>query len=284
MICAMEQDRLLSEGRTPGTLWRPAATSLEEYLEDAGKLEYVRALAADPPHPPNPNLPGFANEGGIRNKGVCWWHSRLTRSAIYLAWFDPGGRRPDERSAKRIVESLLNAERVVSIPGYSNLRDFTLDNRRLVQERLDAAQLREGIFLFQWVNGLAGRSRVPPPRLKAMMDRIHSEVSTEGLSYVKLQVPGIDAHSWIMTEMVPFDGGGYKCRFLDSNCQGAKTWDYRPGAERISIQGMGDFGVPYLQRSRELRTMKRLIARFVESRRYPGASDEALHTAGIRRA
>jgi hypothetical protein len=241
--------------------WRPAATSLGEFLRNAGRLEYVRSLAADPESGPNTNLLGFTNGGGLLDKGVCWWHSQLTRAALFLSYFEPERPEPDGRGVRRIVRSLLAADRVVPIPGFSCLRDFSLANRTLVQSLLDRRQLRDGVLLFAWVNGLWGSSEASPRVMKSLMDAIHAETGSAGPAYVKLQIPGWDAHSWIVTETLPVGEGGYLCRYLDSNLPGAGEWLYEPGMTAIS----GRRGVPYLQRTGELRRMKRVIARFVEA-------------------
>ncbi len=38
----------------------------------------------------------FDGSGGIRNGGLCWWHSRLTRSATYLTVYQPDLPKPTE--------------------------------------------------------------------------------------------------------------------------------------------------------------------------------------------
>ncbi len=244
------------------TPWRPAALSKAEYVSLAGSLDYVRGLASNPATGPNPNLPAFANEGGLLDKGVCWWHSRLVRAALYLAYFEPTAPRPGPREARRIIARLMAAREVVAIPGFSGFREFTLENRALVLKKLAAMQLSDGILRFQWVNGLAGRSEVRADIMRKQVEKISRQVSEVGLAYVKLQIPGIDAHSWIVTETAPGRGGGLLLRFLDSNYEGASVWEYRPGQTKIAAGMPGDFGVPYLQRSGELEGMKRAIARF----------------------
>jgi hypothetical protein len=255
------------------TPWRPAATSRDEFVENAGKLLYVRGLAGDHPGSPNPNLLALDNRGGLFDKGVCWWHSRLTRAALYLAWFEPCLPRPDEEAARMLISTLMSADRVIAIPGYSCLRDFSSDHRRSVQRQLDRMQLSDGILRFAWIDGLAGSSEVSAVEMKRRMDAIYEETSENGLAYVKLQVPGLDAHSWIVTEMEPVPGGGFRCRHIDSNFPGSWTWEYRFGDQRIDYGNHGRLGVPHLQRSRELLRMKRVIDRFVAQ---PAAAPEAL--------
>src|SRR5438270_754213 len=41
----------------------------------------------------------FGNTGGIAHGGVCWWHSRFQRAAIYLTIFRPDLPKPSHRKA-----------------------------------------------------------------------------------------------------------------------------------------------------------------------------------------
>lgn len=227
-------------------------------------MDYARSLAANPPGAAsNPNLLAFGNTGGLLRNGVCWWHSRFTRAALYLVYFEPGKPHPRASEARRAIASIMNADRVVEIPGYSCLSDFSRDYRKDIQRVFERRQLSDGILRFAWVDGLSGSYRMSPAALDRMMDRIHTETSGAGLAYVKLQIRGIDAHSLIVTGMEPLSGGGYTCRYLDSNWPLERVWTYRPGQTTASsVTGMP--GVPYLQRTGELRKMKRMIARFLE--------------------
>lgn len=250
------------------TKWRPAATSKQEYIENAGKMEYIRAIATRPfPAYENPNLLTYPNMGGIMNMGVCWWHSRLTRAALYLAYFLPQAEKPTEAEVKEIVRTLMVADGVVAIPGYSNLRDFSFEHWGIFQKRLETTQLVEGLFLFSWIDGLSGADELPPEKMKEQFDAIYEEVRDEGVAYVKLQMPGIDAHAWIISDMAP-TAEGYMLNFIDSNCTGPGTYHYKVGDTHIFPNWIsGNLGVPYLQRSKELRRMKRIIARFMEEAR-----------------
>lgn len=244
-----------------GVPWRPAAVSRDEYASSAGLLEHVRGLAGDTPSGPNPNLPGFTNQGGLLNRGVCWWHSRLTRAALYLAYFEPELPRPDRAGARRAVAALMRCDTVVAIPGYRCFRDFTLDHREVVQRFLEHMQLSDGLLRFAWVDGLAGRSSLPPGRLAALMDSLYESNEREGLSYVKLQIPGWDAHAWIITEMRRAADKGYLVRYLDSNSTSASSCRFVPGDVQV-----GGRGVPWLQRTRELRKIGKAIEEFKSGR------------------
>ena len=71
------------------------------------------------------NQLGFVNQGGLFGGGVCWWHSRFTRSAAYLAVFDPSLPRPSDEDAKKIISRLRDRKGVTLIPGFRNLFEFS---------------------------------------------------------------------------------------------------------------------------------------------------------------
>ncbi len=229
------------------------------------KPEYPRSLAANPPGGgPNTNLLSFANSGGLLGKGVCRWHSRFTRNALYLAFFLPSQPRPALPEARRIIRLMMNARRVVPIPGYENLREFSLDHEKLIRNTLESRQIREGVLQFARINGLWGSSAVPASKLKNLMDRIHGQVSSKGIAYVKFQTPGLDAHALLVTEAGPLPGGGYRISCLDSNLPLESVTVYRIG-DRWLNTASGSRGVPYLQRSGELSRIRRVTEMFVKA-------------------
>lgn len=247
--------------------WRPAAASLREYRENAGKPAYLRSLTANPPGGgPNPNLPGFTNSGGLLGKGVCWWHSRFTRNALYLAYFRPGRPCPGAVEAGRIISSLMKARRVTPVPGYSCLRDFTLDHREAVQKELEKRQMIEGLFRFAWINGLSGCSSASPSRLGELVEEIRAE-SAKGLVYAKFQTSGLDAHSIVVTGTERLqDVKDCLMRYLDSNSLREETVRFRYGQRRLELAS-GMKGVPFPQRSRELTGILMTVRRFPVSSR-----------------
>lgn len=254
--------------------WRPAAVSKEEFLQSACSDEYVPSLSASPPGGgPNPNLLCFINSGGLLGKGVCWWHSRFTRNALYLAYFIPERHRANKPQANEIIRSLMRADRVVAIPGYSNLRDFSGDRRSEIQKLLEWRQIFEGVVQFAWINGLAGSSKVSPEKLKAIMDALHAETSSHGASYVKFQTPGLDAHALIVTGTDPAPDGGYTVRYLDSNMRLETELAYRYGDTQLKLE-TGSVGVPHLQRSGELARIRNIVRRFIGNNPQKDTCDE----------
>ena len=254
--------------------WRPAAVSKEEFIQCACTDDYVPSLTTSPPGGgPNPNLLCFINSGGLLGKGVCWWHSRFTRNALYLAYFVPERHRANKNHALEIIRSLMRADRVVAIPGYSNLREFSGDRRGEIQKLLEWRQIFEGVVQFAWINGLAGSSKVSPEKLKEKMDALHTETSSKGAAYVKFQTPGLDAHALIVTGTDPAPDGGYTVRYLDSNLRLEAELAYRYGERQWKLE-TGSVGVPHLQRSGELVRMRKAVQRFIETNSKKTAYDE----------
>lgn len=244
------------------TVWEPAPVSREEYIRRAGDPDYVRMLAAVPDGGgPNPNLLSFTNSGGLLGKGVCWWHSRFTRNALYLAYFLPESRKPADDQARRIIGTLMSGSAVTAVPGYGDLAGFSRDHRKTIQKTLERRQLIEGILEFAWINGLTGASSVTGQRMERLMGVVHREVSSRGIAYVKFQTPGIDAHALLITGTEALPGGGYTVRYLDSNQPQEAELVHNPGEGYLILRN-GSTGVPYLQRSGELKNIKRLVKEF----------------------
>ena len=102
------------------------------------------------------------NQGGLLGGGVCWWHSRLQRSALYLATFRPELPRATHGQGVAIINALAKMSQVVAIPGYASFNDFSRDYEREIIARLEAWQRSDGFLHFRWVDGLKGHWRVAP--------------------------------------------------------------------------------------------------------------------------
>ncbi|OPL19193.1 MAG: hypothetical protein AVO35_12130 [Candidatus Aegiribacteria sp. MLS_C] len=204
------------------------------------------------------DLLGFRNHGGLLGKGVCWWYSRFTRNALYLARFYPDRPPPSRAEARRMISCIMGASAVTCIPGFSCLRDFSAEYHHEIQRVLERRQILEGVFLFAWIDGLAGASGLDPCSMKARMDALF-DLSSQGLVYAKFQTPGLDAHAVVVTGMSALPKSGYELRYLDSNCIGEQVLRYRTGYSCLTLSS-GLKGVPYPQRMRELHELKRLAA------------------------
>lgn len=200
------------------------------------------------------------NQGGLLGAGVCWWHSRFTRNAAYLAQFRPDLPHPSQREAEEIIMKIRRSEPVV-IPGYRNLSNFSVYYQREIQERLDSWQRTDGIGRMQWMVGLAGSSEVAADVLQGMMDELYQRVVRGEVVYQKLQMPGVTAHAWLVTDMeiVPM---GYKLTVVDSNDYAASKYTYRRGMTQFSYRsdfmyiGSESNFVPYTEQTREEERLK----------------------------
>lgn len=162
----------------------------------------------------------------------------------------------------------MKAKEVVEIPGFNNFSEFSLAYQEEIQRCLEATQIIEGVFMFSWINGLAGLPKVSAKRMRKLMDEIFDEVSKNGIAYVKLQTPGIDSHAWLITEMEKISPNGtsgqegYAYKFIDSNYPGETIrWIYNQGDTQITLAPVS---VPYLQRSWELLRMYKALQKYTE--------------------
>ena len=159
----------------------------------------------------------FSNRGGMFGGGVCWWHSRLQRAAIYLTEFKPDLPKPSRAQAAWMISALSSMKRVVVIPGYSDFKSFSADFSDLIQARLQAWQREDGILRFRWIDGLTGHTSVSASSLQYIMGRIHDMVAVQHrIVFEKLQVPGVAAHAWLIIGSQQ-TADGYILQVIDSN-------------------------------------------------------------------
>ncbi len=234
-----------------------ASMSKAEFCSDRKARNYARELLQD-----NENMLAFTNHGGLINGGVCWWHSRFTRNATYLAIYRPDLPRPSAEEAKRIIKDIRKGNDLVVIPGYSSLREFSGYGGfgSLIQDELERWQKSDGFIRQQWIVGLAGSSSTTAEKMKEIMDELYSYVEVQGnVAYQKLQLPGVVAHAWLVVG-VDKTNDGYDLTVVDSNYSNPYTVSYYEGMTHLNYAGFGSF-VPYLEREREMNSLKRVVAK-----------------------
>ena len=212
------------------------------------------------------NRLGFRNDGGLFDGGVCWWHSRLQRSSIYLARFEPALPRPTEKESKEIVEHLVRFDSVVTIPGYSNFNDFSRDHEGLIQHELNEWQIRDGFIKQQWIRGLYGRPSLPPSVLRERMARIFVKfkASKPGL-WVMAQFPGITSHALLFLGMTR-TAEGFHLRVIDSNRpEITRELTYHYGDRSIQLGNEGF--TPFVGFQSDQETIDTTLAGYCNSRR-----------------
>lgn len=230
--------------------------SREQFCQDRQDKNFVKNLTSD-----SDNLMPFQNRGGIVNGGVCWWHSRFQRNALYLTIYDPSLPLPTKEEARKLVKQIREADHMVVIPGYRNFSEFASDQKHLIQRELEKWQKGDGVIRFAWVNGLSGKAENKAEKLKAMMDKIYEDVEVKNnISYNKLQIPGIVAHAWLVIHMVKVDGG-YDLEILDSNFnEKTSIYKYREGATSFNYHASFPFS-PILDYTVEMKKINKVISK-----------------------
>lgn len=237
--------------------------SEESFCADRKDVSFVKDLTMS-----SSNLMPFTNHGGIANGGVCWWHSRFQRNALYLTIYKPKLDKPTQDEARELIKKIRAATDVVIIPGYRNFSEFANDNQALIQRELEKWQKGDGIIRFAWVKGLSGESEVAPDKMKELMDQIYEEVEVnKNIAYNKLQIPGIDSHAWLVVHMEKVSGG-YNLEILDSNVASTtEIYRYREGDTSINYHGYFHF-TPYLEQTKEMSKIKTAILKKCDPEAY----------------
>lgn len=230
-----------------------AFASKEEFCADRAQPKFVKDLTLDAS-----NLMGFKNHGGIRNGGVCWWHSRFQRAALYLTHYNPSAEKPELTTARQIIRTLRNANDVVEIPGFKNFLEFSTHFEKEIQNELEAWQRFESLR-FTWIRGLRGSTRVSAQWMQELMDDLYEETEVNGnMSYQKLQMKGLTAHAWLVVNMKKFDNG-YDLEVVDSNNQNmTKVYQYRHGDKNLLYKNNSPF-TPYLEHTFEMEKINSTI-------------------------
>lgn len=197
-----------------------------------------------------------SNQGGLLNGGVCWWHSRFTRNAAYLARFRPDLPKPSRDEALAILTRIRRAEGVIDVPGFEHLSDFSYAYSDEIQDMLEAWQLSDGVLRFQWVRGLSGASRVSPRELEGRMDELFRRVARGEIVYQMLQFAGPLAHAWLVVDMAR-TASGYNFKVVDSIFAAETSHTYRRGQD--SFVRNGDPFVPYTQQVEEEDRLQELL-------------------------
>ncbi|MCO4793661.1 MAG: hypothetical protein KC493_08120 [Bacteriovoracaceae bacterium] len=236
-----------------------ASQNKAEFCADRESSTYYQKLLLN-----SENRLSFTNRGGLANGGVCWWHSRFTRKAAYLAIYRPDLDKPTKDEAYDIVMSIRLGRKVVIVPGYRNLKEFSRDFRSVIQQRLERWQVGDGFMRQQWLVGVWGGSRVSSDELRERMDKLYEEVvENNDVAYQVLQIKGIVAHAWLVVDMER-TANGYRVQVIDSNYLSPKTFTYRHGDTNFNYPYWGRF-VPRTGKKREMKKMKKIVSKFCKN-------------------
>jgi len=205
----------------------------------------------------------FTNIGGPMGIGVCWWHSRMQRNALYLLDFHPDQPRLTKDEAWEKITNLSDPNFVQSVNGFANLMDFSSAYSAEMKEYLGQWQMAESFLEFNWVNGLRGDSEADPEELKDIMDELFTQVKGNGeVVYQMLQVPGPVAHAWLVYDMTKTDDG-YELSVVDSNFLEPQKYSYRYGQTKFS--GRIGSWVPHTQRRSDLKSIRKNVKRVCDA-------------------
>ena len=209
----------------------------------------------------------FENHGGLFNGGVCWWHSRFQRNALYLAKFRPELQKLSREDTFALIQRLRHFN-VVEFPGYSNLQEFSSDNEDLIQKELEKWQLDDATIGFGWIDGLEGASKyLAPELLKQSMDELFNLVVIQKeIVFQKLQIPGITAHAWLVIDMIS-QGQDYQLKVIDSNYpQEVKTVNYRMGDTHVEMPYNGWTFIPYVDQQGDFSSISATLQSYCSNR------------------
>lgn len=207
----------------------------------------------------------FDNPPGPLGTGLCWWHSRLQRSIIYLAEMAPEMAKPTDSQAREIIKKLIKMDSVVTIPGYMKLNAFTYDYRSIIEDELGKWQLHDALVNQAWTRGLFGVREKSPVKAKAHLDELYKDFlkakQSDEILWIKLQKkPG--AHSFLLLGMSPNkDHTGYEMQTIDSTYStGFTDYVYEKDASFIRrVDLPNETSIPSVGFDRDMTSIKKAL-------------------------
>lgn len=220
---------------------------LQNYCDNSANIENIKLKAMD-----YRNTLSFRNQGGIGGKGVCWWHSRFQRNALYLAVFRPEVAEDSESTVKAKIRRLRFGKEVIVFNGFANLYELSAKYDYLIQRELEKWQKSDGIVKFKWVQGLRGKPELEASQMREMLDDLYERVVTrKQITYQKLQFKGITAHAWLVVDMER-TANGYRLYVIDSLIpNNIEVYDYTQGMTSFYYPITGQTFAPRTEFSNE---------------------------------
>lgn len=202
----------------------------------------------------------FKNAGGLFNGGVCWWHSRLQRSAAYLAKFAPTKPKPSTAQVDEILLSLRSMNKIVTIPGYPDFYSFTKEHQGPTQKMLNNWQQYDGVFNMEWRRGISGRTSMPAGELQKQMTSVFDFFKSSPLPvWVMAQMKGITSHSFLVIDMIQ-QNDGFDLEIIDSNAPSKnRKILYRYGQTSLTIDGTKTPFITYVGFQNDFRLIEAAI-------------------------
>ncbi len=214
-----------------------AASSQAAFCQRTQNWAQFQTYAHDPA-----NLFAFGNPPGPWKTGLCWWHTRFQRLALYLTIYRPELPRPTHPAQVwRLLDTVAFARGVVEIPGYENFSEFSEAWEETITQYLSQWQSFEGLTRATWFRhgALLDRSETPEG-LKRRMDALYETVGVQKkLAFTMLQIPGISTHAWLVVGMKR-TSQGYELSYVDSAfSQSVGTYEYREGDRHVNDPILG---------------------------------------------
>lgn len=222
------------------------------------------------------NRLSFANPAGPLNIGLCWWHSRFQRNAVYLFENRPQKRSPpaNPQAALEVIKDVIGLRRITA-PGNATLSRFSATYQREITEALGQWQMADSFLRFGWMNGLQGKVIAGPERLLSTMGDLKQKVDRGQIVFQMLQVKGPNAHAWLVYDLKNNPLGGLDLSTVDSNEPSAlRTYSYQPGMSHLHFY-LGDFS-PVTQREGELQSAMKTLARDCRQRSEPSPLEKQM--------
>lgn len=208
------------------------------------------------------NRLSFKNSGGLINGGVCWWHSRFQRNLLYLSLFDSNLPMVSKNEYRQIIKDIRKGEKIITIPGFKNVNDFSRELNGEIQKELENWQLYDGLVLGGWLEGIKGDTKVSSNELELSMNTLYLYFNNgEKIPYLKLQIKGITSHAWLISH-IEKTSNGYTLRLIDSNYpQRTSYYQYTIGDESFHDTDWGNF-VPYLRFTNEEKRLSNISKKY----------------------
>ena len=199
----------------------------------------------------------------------------MQQGANYMSYFKPPptGKKPTDKGVKRIVRELLAGNKVVEIPGYSSLYEFTKANEEAITEQLSNSQILDGFAKFAWVRNMR-RMRKSKKEWEKFFSKLKTKVQDEKeLTYllfrmdVKSDVDGkADSHAGLVKSVSMGEDGVWSYTYVDSNQPTSDitvTYDSNTG-EVTSDNANAAKYIPHLDRHIRVDKMVRARKKFCE--------------------
>jgi hypothetical protein len=192
----------------------------------------------------------FPNPAGYLDIGLCWWDAMFQRSSVYLTVFRPDLPSPTDVTAKQIISDIIHARKVIEIPGFKNMFDFSTQYQAFITHALSDWQLEDGFIKQKWIIDLIGTDKTSGQNLGAHMDQIYqSFMTTKTVPFVRIKLGRVVSHALLFLGMTPLpNNGGYQLEILDVNYPDqTMSATYDRGTDWLSLPNEDiSQAVPYL--------------------------------------